>query len=277
MKKTVLDIEEIRLKLPQPLRFLAGKWLIKRLFHYLDIDKVNRIHANHCELRGSAFTSAMLQDPLMDVDYTVHNREILQKLPDKAFITISNHPIGSIDGIILIDLFASIRPDFKVMVNKILAHITAMSDNFISVIHKTSDTQNRTGNTNVIRLALSHLQDGHPLGFFPAGSMSFYNRKEKQVRDLPWSHNVVRLIRKANVPVFPVFFDCLNSNMFYRIGQISWKLRSLFVAREAFNKRGQTLNVWLGDPVYPDKIRSFNDDNDLATFLYDTTYNLKVS
>jgi len=271
MKQTVLEIEDIQRQAPI-LNNRCGHWLLEKIFPLLDIDKVNRIHSNHCDLHGADFTSAMLADPLMDVKYEVHNSEILQQLPQGAFITVSNHPIGSLDGIILIDIFARIRPDFKVMVNKLLSHITAMGDNFIAITHRTAENKDDNTNVNTIRLALSHLKSGHPLGFFPAGSMSFYNRKLKQVRDLAWTHSVIRLIRKANVPVFPVFFDCLNSPFFYRVGRLSWKLRSLFVAREAFNKRGQTLNVYLRPVLPPDIIRTFKDDNALANFLYDHTY-----
>ena len=51
-----------------------------------------------------------------------------------AFITICNHPIGSIDGIILIDIMAARRPDFKVMVNEILVKIGAMSFSYFLFI-----------------------------------------------------------------------------------------------------------------------------------------------
>ena len=122
MKETVLDIEEVQQMWPV-LNNRPGAALIKKIFHWMDMDKVNRIHANHCHLQGSAFTSAMLSDPLMDVSYEVHHREILNQLPQGPFITVSNHPIGSLDGIILTDLFASIRQDFRLMVNDILAHV----------------------------------------------------------------------------------------------------------------------------------------------------------
>jgi len=253
-----------------------GACFLKKLFHWTDVDKVNQIHANHCHLRGSAFTSAMLNDPLMDVRYEVHNREALDRLPEGAFITVSNHPIGSLDGIILIDIFASLRPDYRVMVNKMLAHISAMKDNFITITHKTNDLQDQTPkNVNGIRLSFSHLKNGHPMGFFPAGSMSFYNKKQKRVCDLPWTHNIIRLIRKANVPVFPVFFDCLNSKFFYSLGRISWKLRQLRIPIEAFNKKGQTLQVYLGQPIPAEDIRKIQDDRELADFLYHSTYNCK--
>ena len=275
MKKIVLDIKYFQKSTPF-LRTRFGAYLIKKIFRWIDIDKVNQIHANHCELRGSAYTSAMLNDPLMDVRYEVHNKEILEQLPEGAFITVSNHPIGSLDGIILIDIFAAKRPDFRVMVNEFLAHISAMEDNFISVIPKTDDNAGGNNkNVNGIRLSLQQLRDGHPMGFFPAGAMSFYDRKRKRVRDLPWTHSVIRLIRKANVPVIPVYFDCKNSNFFYFLGRISWKIRVLRVAVEAFNKKGQTLHVYLGDPILPENIKTILDDDSLADFLYNQTYNIK--
>ena len=78
MKKTVLDLEEIQQIAPF-FRTRLGAYLLKKIFHWADMDKVNRIHENHYKLRGSAFTSAMLSDPLMDVRYEVHNREILEQ------------------------------------------------------------------------------------------------------------------------------------------------------------------------------------------------------
>jgi len=209
MKKNVLDYEDVQAMAPV-LKSRLGLYLIKKFFSWTDMNKVNQIHGNHCELRGSAFTTAMLNDPLMDVRYEVHNDEILHDLPEGAFITVSNHPIGSLDGIILIDIFASIRPDYCLMVNEILANVTAMGDNIISVIPKTDNTQDgNPKNINGVRLAFSHIKNGHPMGFFPSGSMSFYDSKQKRVHDRPWTHSIIRLIRKANVPVIPVYFDCL--------------------------------------------------------------------
>ena len=275
MKRTVLEIEEVQQMAPF-LKSRFGAFLIKKVFHWTDINKVNQIHANHCHLRGSAYTSAMLNDPLMDVRYEVHNREILNGLPEGAFITVSNHPIGSLDGIMLIDIFAAIRPDYRLMVNELLAHITAMRDNFISVIPRTDDTSDSNPkNINGIRQSFAHLKKGHPMGFFPAGAMSFYNRKLKQVRDLPWTHSIIRLIQKAQVPVIPVYFDCLNSKFFYRLGRFSWKLRQFRVAIEAFNKKGKTLHVHIGQPINPENLKLLKDERALADFLYDATYNCK--
>jgi putative hemolysin len=275
MKKTVVDIQDLQELSPIFNNKLAA-FLGKKVLQWMNMDKVNQIHARHCHLRGSEFTSAILSDPLMDVKYKIHDAGRLDSLPEKAFITVSNHPIGSLDGIILIDIFASRRKDFSVMVNGVLTKIGAMADNFVSVTPKTdSRTLAYPSNINGIRYSLGRLKEGHPMGFFPAGAMSFLNKKN-QIRDLPWTHSVIRLIRKAKVPVYPVYFDCRNSRFFYWLGKVSWKIRILRVPVEAFNKRGKTLDVYIGEPISPETIRQYPDDMELADFLYRATYGAKT-
>ena len=275
MKRDVLDFEDVQ-KMAPFFKSRIGMCLMKKIFRWTDLNKVNQIHANHCHLRGSSYTTAMLNDSLMDVRYKVHNAEILKQLPEGAFVTVSNHPIGSLDGIILIDIFASLRPDYRLMVNKMLSYITAMGDNFIHVKPRTGESQdNASKNINGIRLSFAHIKNGHPMGFFPAGAMSFYYRKQKRVCDRPWSHSILRLIQKAQAPVIPVYFDCLNSKFFYFLGRISWKIRQLRIANEAFNKKGQTLHIHIGNPILPETLNTFPDIDSLADFLYQTTYKCK--
>ena len=273
MKETVIDIQDLQEMLPF-FRSKIGTFLGKYLIKWLSIDKVNKAHKNSCHLRGADFTTALLKDELIDVKYKIHNEEVLNSLPEGAFITVSNHPIGSLDGIILIDIMASRRPDFKVMVNGILNKIGAMEDNFIAVRPDTKrdGANGNPANINGVRLSLQRLKEGHPMGFFPAGAMSFYNFKAKKIRDLTWARSVIRLIRKANVPVYPVYFDFRNSNFFYIPGVLSWKIRTLRVPAEAFNKRGRTVDVYIGKPVSPEDIKNIPDDEKLADFLYNRTY-----
>lgn len=274
MKQSVVDIYDLQEMAPffkSPIGSLMGKALIK----WLNVDKVNRVHANNCHLRGADFTTALLKDPLIDIQYHLHHPEWVDDLPDGAFITVSNHPIGSIDGIMLIDIFARHRPDFKVMVNGVLTKIGAMEDNFIPVKPDSKKQGSNPANINGVRLSLQRLKEGHPMGFFPAGAISFYNKKERAVRDLSWAHSVIRLIRKSGVPVYPVYFDFLNSRFFYWLGKIDWRIRTLRIPTEAFNKRGKTVDVYIGEPITPEEIRRFTDDKELADFLYKRTYDAK--
>ena len=130
-------------------------------------------------------------------------------------------------------------------------------------------------NLNGVRLCLLHILAGHPIGFFPAGAMSFYNKEQKAVRDLPWTRSVIRLIHKANVPVYPIYFDFLNSDFFYWLGNVSWQLRTLRVVSEVFNNRGSTVDVYVGDQIPVSKISSLDTDENLGKYLYEQTYACK--
>ena len=274
MKKSVFDIVDLQTLAPFFKTFI-GKPLGNLLLKWLKVDKVNKVHENSCHFTGAKFTSSLLKDPLIDIAYNVHNKELLADLPEGAFITVSNHPIGSLDGIVLIDLFAAIRPDFKVMVNGILENVGAMDENFISVKPDSNKRGANPQNVNGVRASLEHLKKGFPMGFFPAGAISFYNKEKKGVFDIPWTHSVIRLIKKSNLPVYPVLFDSYNSKFFYWLGGISWKIRTLRIPAEVFNKKGKTLDVYIGKPIPPEKIKSFSDDVLLADYLYQCTYGAK--
>lgn len=274
MKKTVVTIEELQQAVPF-FKTRFGTFVARKIMKWFAIDKVNRVYGNSCHLSGAAFTSALLCDPLIRISYQVHNKEVLNTLPQGTFCTVSNHPIGSLDGIILIDLFAKLRPDFKVMVNGVLTKIGAMAPNFISV---QPDSEKRGGNPkniNGVRASLAWLKEGHPMGFFPAGGISSYNKQAKAVCDIPWAESIVRIIRKTKAPVYPVFFDFYNSRFFYWLGTISWKIRTVRIPAEVFNKKGHKVNVYIGAPIMPEEIQQISDDKELAALLYRRTYEAK--
>jgi len=271
MKKTIFDIDELQ-ELYPVFKGRVGKVFGKLTMKYLCIDKVNTLHSTHCYQRGAKFTSAVLKDPLVDITYKLHNEEILDSLPEGAFVTVSNHPIGSLDGVMLIDIFAKRRPDFKVMVNGVLERIAAMEDNFIPV--KPKREKGNIENVNGVRACFGWLKGGHPMGFFPAGAISSYQKDKKKICDLPWADNLIRLIRKTKVPVYPVLFDCYNSRFFYWLGTINWKIRLFRIPAEVFNKKGKTMNIYIGRPIQPEQMQALSDE-EVAVLLYDHTYKLK--
>ena len=66
MKKSVVDINDLQEAAPF-FKSRIGTFLGKLLIKWLSVDKVNKVHANNCHLRGSAFTTALLSDPLIDI------------------------------------------------------------------------------------------------------------------------------------------------------------------------------------------------------------------
>ncbi len=274
MKKSVVEFEDLERMSPA---FMGdkGRRLAKLFMKVFAIDRVNALYERSCEHRGADFAESILKD--LGVDYQIGNAERLMPLKEGAFITVSNHPYGGIDGIMLVDLMAGIRADYKVMVNQILSLIEAMSDNFISVKPKVGDNElSPTANVNGIRETLTRLHEGHPVGFFPAGAVSMFEFKHLGVRDREWQESVLKLIHKAKVPVVPIRFFDKNSFLFYSLELISWKIRLIQMPRELFNKHGKRTRIGIGNIITTEELEKFNDHKSLGAYLRKVLYDMPV-
>jgi putative hemolysin len=72
-----------------------------------------------------------------------------------------------------------------------------------------------------IKETLRHLSDGKPLGMFPAGVSSY---KDGKLMVKPWEEGAIKVIRKAQVPVVPIYFHARNSWLFFISFKISGTL-----------------------------------------------------
>lgn len=272
IKPNVLDYDDICKLAP----FFEGKpKLVNFIFKLLKVDKVNWLHSNNYKTPGAPFTKGILKD--LGITVEVENKEILDSLPEGSFITVSNHPFGALDGIILISELASRRKDYKVMVNLILNYITAMRENFIAVDPVASnDPAKKAVTMRGIREAMFHVKQGHPLGFFPAGSVAKINGKF-QVDDRDWQPSIIRLIQQLKVPVVPIYFHGYNSMLSYVMGRICWPLRSLMLPSEVFRKKGAHMKMTVGTPITVEEIAKHTSVEDLTKFLKDSTFALKKS
>lgn len=245
IRPDVLNYDDIRQMLPK----LDGhKKLVNWLLHFLKVDEVNEVHGRWCGTPGPEFVRRMLEQDFK-LKLRVDGREVLDNLPVGAFVTVSNHPFGALDGITLIYLITRTRPDFKVMVNMILNKITAMRPNFIAVnAWGAKSAEARRVSMAGVRQAITMLKTGHPVGFFPAGTMSKTDWHGRLV-DSPWQPSVLQIIQRAKVPVVPIYFHGSNSWWFNFLGHACWPARSLRLPAEVFRKRGKALHVSVGRPV----------------------------
>lgn len=270
-KTAVLDADDVIAMVPK----LAGhRRLVERLLHWLSVDKVNAVHAHNCETPGPAFVEGLLRD--FDIKLCVDGLDVLDNLPEGPFITVSNHPFGALDGITLIHLVASRRPEYKVMVNMILGRIWAMEPNFIAVDAMSSnDPAKKAVSVNGIRQAIDQVRSGRPLGFFPAGAVSKVNWRGRLV-DRRWQPNVIRIIKKLEVPVIPIYFHGSNSWFFNFLGVVCWQLRTLRLPSEVFRKCHTTIHISVGNPITVEEQRAHAGSIDeLGRYLKDTTYQLR--
>lgn len=276
MKEKLLSYDDVR-KMSPILRGPFGNILIKFAMWLTGMNKVNRIYDTSKQYEGPEFCKHLLQD--VGVNIVVENIEVLNQYEGAAFITVSNHAYGHIDGIAAIATIASVRPDYKMMVNFILGMIDAMSPNFIAVNPFQSGKMASKSSLEGIKQSIEHIKSGHPLGFFPAGAVSKTKVRNfrMEVEDREWQEPVLKLIKKSKVPVIPMYFSGKNSWFFNFLDLVNWRLRSLRLGHEVYNKKGKTIYLRLGEPISPEEQAKHTDIKEFGEFLKAKTYALAKS
>lgn len=274
LRADVLNADDIKRMVPA---LAKHPKLVDAAVKFFGLNMCNDLHrANYLKKGPGAVATGMLHD--LNITLDIDGKEVLDNLPEGAFITVSNHPFGALDGIALISMIASRRPGFKVMVNMVLNLITGMRPHFIAVDALASDDPakqavSKKGILDAIRLVKS----GEPLGFFPAGAVSKL-RPNLRIVDREWQPSVVRIIEKCNVPVIPIYFHGHNSTFFNLLGVISWKLRTLRLPREVFRRRNSTIRVSIGQPISVEEQKKHRGSiAEFGEFLKEETYKMRFN
>ena len=268
----LLTLEEIQESVPL-FKGRAGESAARILMRWLNITSLNDLYDRNAIASGPDFAALVLKD--LGVSYEIIHAERLKAIPEGPFIVISNHPYGSLDGVIMVDLFGHMRPDFKVMVNGVLSRIETLDGNFINVT-PTPDKPTAPTKDSIqgIKEAVRHVRGGHPLGIFPSGAVSDLSLKDGCVRDRRWQEPVIRLIKKLRVPVIPIHFLDGNSPFYYSLGLLSWKIRLLRLPSEVFNKRGKPARVAIGNPIPATVQDEIQDLDEFSRYLRESVYKL---
>ncbi|WP_353296091.1 1-acyl-sn-glycerol-3-phosphate acyltransferase [Thalassolituus maritimus] len=218
----------------------------------------------------------LIEDALADQNILLdYDEDKLERvLPVNApFITVSNHPFGFLDGIILLLIIGRKRPEYRAVANFLLAYFEPLSDLFITVNPFENSGPKAMGGT---QKSLDQLNKGLGLGLFPAGEVSTWYKGQKGIQDRDWSLSSMRLIKRAAVPVIPIYFDSRNSLSFHLLGKLHPMLRTLRIPAEFLKKRNNTIRIVVGDAIEPASMADLSDEA-LAKHLKHTTYSLGKS
>ncbi|HKK59536.1 MAG TPA: GNAT family N-acyltransferase [Salinivirga sp.] len=197
--------------------------------------------------------------------------EDLDRIPkDGPFVTISNHPFGGIDGIILLHLLLRRRPDFKILATPILWKIYPLSEYFI----RFDSSQRRSEvkpSISGMRQVVAHIGKDKALGFFPAGEVASYDADTKMVADRRWKSAYLKLLKSLEIPIIPIYFQGKNSNLFHMVSSIHPILGS---AGEFFGKKKE-IRVRIGSPINASETAGIDDLDKYGRYLRAKTYALE--
>lgn len=266
--KKFIDVEEvIRSKNPALLKWLPGFALryIKRIIHE---DHINAFLAENGEKKSFDFVDAIINE--FGVNVTV---EGLENLPTEGgCIVASNHPIGGLDGIALIQATAKKRKDLKFIVNDLLMNIKNLEDVFVGVNKHGKNT------AQVLDQIDTYYAGEGVVIIFPAGLVS--RKQNGVIRDLQWKKSFVTKAKKYQRNIIPVHITGKNSNFFYNLSMVRGKLgikanlEMFYLMDEMYHQLGKNIHIRFGKPIQHTVLTSQYNDGQWADKIKEHIYNL---
>lgn len=245
-----------------------GTFIGWTLMKVLKISTMNKIYDRNKHLSDLEFINALLDE--FEINFEIPEED-LKRIPKTGpFITISNHPLGGIDGILLLKLLVERRPDFKIIANFLLHRIEPLKP-YVMPVNPFEERKDVKSSVSGFKNALSHLRDAHALGIFPAGEVSTY-RDDRLLVDKPWEIAAMKLVKKAQVPVVPIYFHAKNSKMFYRLAKLSDTFRTAKLPSELLTQRDRLIKVRIGNPISVADQAEHETLEDFTEFLRKKTY-----
>ncbi len=242
-------------------------WLLMKV---LKISNLNAIYDRNKHLKDLEFLNAILDE--FQIKFEIPEEDFKRLPKDGAYITISNHPLGGIDGILLLKLMLEHEPNFKIIANFLLHRIDPMKP-YIMPVNPFETHKDAKSSVVGIKETLRHLRDGKPLGMFPAGEVSTY-RDGQLVVDKHWEEGAMKVIRKAQVPVVPIYFHAKNSRLFYFLSRFNDTLRTAKLPSELFSQKDRVIKVRIGKPISVAEQNEHETMEEYSEFLRKKTYML---
>lgn len=256
-------------KNPKLLKIIP-KFLLRWIEKLIHQNELNYILENFGHLKGVDFASASLK--YMKTSYQVHGLDKLDK--NRRYIIASNHPLGGLDGIILMDVFGNaFDKKIRFVVNDLLMFVEPLRPIFVPV-----NKYGRQSNEIANQIHEAYGSDNQIINF-PAGLCS--RMVNGKITDLDWKKNFLNQALKYERDILPVYFDGRNSRFFYRFANlrkaigIKFNFELILLPHEMFRQKKGKFEIYVGNAIPFEKLSHEGSPSFWTNYVREQVYSLK--
>jgi putative hemolysin len=213
---------------------------LKRIAHQ---ERLNRFQNKANHLKELDYLDACLEEVKLKITY-----QGLENVPDTGgAIIASNHPLGGLDGLALMQTVAKKRKDVRFLVNDLLMNLKNFGKLFVPVnklgqnsIEYRNKIEETFGSNDVVLI-------------FPAGLVS--RKIDGKIVDLEWNKGFITKAIQYQKPIIPCYITGRLSNFFYRLAKtrkflgIKANIEMMYLANEMFKQEGAELKIHFAKPI----------------------------
>jgi putative hemolysin len=210
---------------------------LKKIIHE---DKINDFLVENAHLMGFEFVDAILE--YFNFDFTLLQNQI-QNIPTHGgVIIIANHPLGALDGLMLLKIIGNIRKDVKIVANDFLTQFNQL-DSLLLKVNNFNSFQTKDD----IKAIHDELKSGHAVIIFPSGEVS--RARINGIKDTKWYKGFLTFAITTKSPILPIHIKAKNSWLFYTVSAINKRISTILLSNEMFNQRDKKVNVTIGELI----------------------------
>lgn len=276
-----IDLDEVlRQRLPRLSRFIprfAVEWMKRTICQ----DELNRILDENAGLEGADFARGALKSLGITVEPQFEER--LPSPENRRVLYVSNHPLGGLDGMALID-YVQRRHGGNVyfVVNDLLSAVKPLEKVFLPVNKFGKQTR------EAVKAVDEAFAGNDPVIMFPAGLVSrlrrvpYMGKKRKLVSDLPWNKMFINKAHHYKRDIIPIFFSGKNSKKFYRMANlrrrlgIKFNFEMIYLPGEMVRMADTSLTISFGVPLSWEMLTPGRDAAGCAASVRASVYHINV-
>jgi 1-acyl-sn-glycerol-3-phosphate acyltransferase len=263
-----IDIKELVRSKNEKLANRLPQFVYNWLGKLLHIDELNNFLQEYGHLKGLEFVEEAIK--MLNIKFNIEGEENLPS--DGRYMFVSNHPLGGLDGVLLLKILNEKFGNTRVLINDFLMAITPLSQWFVPV--------NKVGGQ--ARDSIKHVDELYESDdqvlIFPAGLCS--RKTNGVIKDLEWQKHFVQKAVQYKLNIVPIHFGGRNTNRFYRLAnirkflRIKFNIEMLFLVDEMFKHKNKTFTIRFGKPLPFTKFDKTKRPKEWAQYIKEQTYEL---
>ncbi len=209
----------------------------KKLFHE---NEINEVLSNNKKLDAFSFIEFVLE--YFNIDITI-NKNQLSRIPSYGkTVIISNHPLGALDALALLNVIKDVRKDIKIVASNFLSEFENINEILIPIENVKGKMQRES-----VEAIYDALKKEQAVIIFPSGEVS--RARPSGIKDTKWRKGFLKIAQNMQAPILPIHIDAKNSKSFYLISMISKSLATATIPHEMFKYYNKNIAFSIGKSI----------------------------
>ena len=237
-----IDVEQVLQAKNPALAKLLPPFIVNYLKRIIHQDEINSFLTKSGDKYGLEFVDAVLEMFQLEVEVIGFERLLTQE----RIIVASNHPLGGLDGLALMQAIGKVNREIQFPVNDILLFIDNLKPLFVPINKHGSNAEN-------VKIINDTFLGKAVVCYFPFGLVS--RKQNGLIRDLEWKKTFVSKAKRFDRAIIPTHISGRNSNFFYNLSNfrkavgIKANIEMLYLVDEFFKQKNNKIRITFGSPV----------------------------